>query len=200
MCLQSGLMKSLMARITSPGADPYIGAFAFLVTFFFLIGAAGMVSDLGVCAVRCDPGRRRRGQQALSGLHDRPAGTKGLSRPGSQPALSGRGAGPDLHLFLPQPGVFLGELGADRRYGGGRLGWSGAVLVAALGIWPSPLCHWKPRERARGLVLAVGTADAPLVLSRYLRTAWVTGMVLATVTVATLIATPARIGQLSKNF
>jgi hypothetical protein len=72
----------------------------------------------------------------------------------------------------------------------GRLGWGGSVAVAGL-IWLLATLVLEIWERARALALTVRFRNHPIFLSRYLRTAWGTALVLITISMVSLTATPA---------
>ncbi len=72
----------------------------------------------------------------------------------------------------------------------GRLGWGGSAAVAAL-IWVCAALVLEAWERLRAGALHIQADGQPVLLSRYLRTAWGTALVLITIAMVSLTATPA---------
>jgi len=181
------LLKGLMARIPSPGVDPYLGALAFLVTFF-LIGVwhgqtwifvlYGILLGVGVSGnklyqVWMIKRLGRKEYRSLSAHWAYRTAARGLTFTYFNLSLVCFWAG------WPQ----ISDICS-------RLSWGGAVAVAGL-IWLVSAVALEAWERLRALTLAVQIKQQPLVLSRYLRTAWGTALVLITIGMVSLTATPA---------
>jgi D-alanyl-lipoteichoic acid acyltransferase DltB (MBOAT superfamily) len=181
------LVKTLMVKFPASGADPYIGAFAFLLTFF-LIGLwhgqtwvfvlYGVILGVGISGNKLYQvlmiskiGRKRYRLLAANWLY------QALMR------------GMTFTYFCLSLVCFWASWTQITQLCG-WLGWSGAAAVSAT-IFVSATVLLEAWERLRGAIMAVELADHPLVLSRYLRTAWSTGLIVITVGVASLTSTPA---------
>jgi D-alanyl-lipoteichoic acid acyltransferase DltB (MBOAT superfamily) len=181
------LATSLMARFPSSAADPYIGVAAFLVTFFLIglwhgqtavFALYGLVLGVGVSGNKLYQvlmikklGRKEYRSLAAHWLYQ--AIARGLTFTYFCISLIFFWAGwPQIEALFA------------------KLGWDGTILLVVLTFVAAAvlLDVW---ERLRQSALKLNISGQVVLLSRYLRTVWVTGAVLITVAVASLASTPA---------
>jgi D-alanyl-lipoteichoic acid acyltransferase DltB (MBOAT superfamily) len=181
------LAKSLMSRFPSPAADPYLGVVAFLVTFF-LIGLwhgqtvvfvlYGLLLGMGVSGNKLYQvlmvgklGRKK--WRTLTGHCLYQALARGLT-----------------FTYFAVSLVCFWASWDEIRVLVGALGWVGVTLATAT-IFVGAVLILDLWERIRQGALSITLRGRPMVLSRYVRTSWVTTLVLVTAAVAALVATPA---------
>jgi alginate O-acetyltransferase complex protein AlgI len=181
------LAAALMKRFTSSAADPYIGVAAFMVTFFliglwhgqtFVFVLYGLVLGLGVS-----------GNKLFQTLMIKKFGRKQYRNIASHRLYQAVARGLTFCYFCfslvlfwaswPQIEGLVEKLGT---VGVGLVAVTIFVLATIL------LDLW---ERLRNAALKINVYGHLLLLSRYLRTVWVTGAVLFTVAVLSLATTPA---------
>jgi len=181
------LVMVLMRRVKSPSLSPYIGVLGLFVTFF-LIGAwhgrtsvflfFGVLNGLGVAVnqfYRVYVGKRM-GKKAFAALGRNPwyrAFSRGLTFTW-------------LAFTLLWFWSDWGELGRIT----GALGPPG-VAAGWLAIFLGATALLAAMEAARERVLSVKAGGRPLVFSRYVRTVWLTILVLAIMGVQTVMNAPA---------
>lgn len=183
----SPLLIALMRRFPDERWEPYFGVFAFFVTFF-LIGVwhgqtsvfifFGLLQGLGVSLNKLyqitmakQLGRKR--YKALCGNPLYRAGCRGLTF--CWFAFT-------LFWFWgdwPEIGHIASALGPTMIVLISVAAFVGATVVLSAG------------EMIRSIILAVGLKGAPVVMSRYVRTAWDTALVVITVSVLVLLDSPA---------
>jgi D-alanyl-lipoteichoic acid acyltransferase DltB (MBOAT superfamily) len=181
------LMMAGMARITAPELAPYIAVVAFFVTFFLVGVWHGQTSEFlffgflqggGVAANKLYQVlmRERLGRKAWRAL-----GEHNLYR------ASARGMTFTWFAFTlfwfwsnwAQIGGFATALGPV------------ALILVWLAIFGAATLILASMEAARTAGLSLTWDNAPIVRSRYLRTAWDTALVVVTVTVIVLLDSPA---------
>ena len=186
------LMMTMMGRITAPALSPYLAVVAFFVTFFlvglwhgqtseflffgFLQGGGVAANKLYQVLMAQSFGRKR--YRALCANRLYAAATRGLTFAWFAFTLfwfwSNWG---QLHGFAAQLGP-------------------SAALLAALAVFAAATVALAALEAVRGLALRPawrlddGTPSA-VVRSRYVRTAWATGLVVVTVAIVVLLDSPA---------
>ena len=181
------LVLALIARFPSAGAAPYLGVIAFFVTFFLIGLWHGQTSVFAVYGVLLGLGvsvnklyqvamAARLGRKPYRALTDRTwyrAAARGLTFTWFTISL----------VFFWGNWPLIGQLAAGLGFAGGTVAaiilllGSGAVLTVA--------------AAARELCLQVRMFGAPVLLSRYSRTVWITAMSAVAVTALTLLASPA---------
>jgi D-alanyl-lipoteichoic acid acyltransferase DltB (MBOAT superfamily) len=178
---------SLMKRFPSSTADPYIGVAAFMVTFF-LIGLwhgqtavfvlYGLVLGLGVS-----------GNKLFQVLMIKKLGRKSYRNLASHWLYQACARGLTFCYFCFSLLLFWASWHQIEGLVN-KLGGQGLVLVA-LAIFLSATILLDGWERLRNAALQINIRGQILLLSRYLRTVFVTAAVLITIAVLSLATTPA---------
>jgi D-alanyl-lipoteichoic acid acyltransferase DltB (MBOAT superfamily) len=185
--LYNPLVKWLMPRFPSPRVEPLLAVFAFFVTFFLIGLWHGQTSMFIVYGLLLGLGAS--GNKLFQVAMAKWFGKKRYKALAANPAyqLVARGLtfawlSASLVCFWADP-VLLGDLAR-------RLGPAGVVLafVAATLGCGAVLSVW---EAARRIALAPTWESRPVLLSRYVRTAWATALVLIASTTMMLMASPA---------
>src|SRR6185437_9963217 len=181
------LMMVGMERISAPALAPYIAVFAFFVTFFLVGLWHGQTSEFiffgflqggGVAA-----------NKLYQVLMQKRLGTKryrALARNTVYTAIC-RGLTFTWFAFTllwfwsnwPQIGAFARALGGE------------ALLLTWIAIWALATLILTAGEALRRGILGVTWSDTPVLLSRYVRTAWGTALVIVTVAAIVLLDSPA---------
>jgi D-alanyl-lipoteichoic acid acyltransferase DltB (MBOAT superfamily) len=181
------LVMVLIRRVKSPTFAPYIGVLGLFVTFF-LIGAwhgrtsvflfFGVLNGLGVAVnqfYRIYVGKRM-GRKAFAALGRNPwyrAFSRGLTFTWLAFTL----------LWFWSDWGELGRIAAAMGPLGVAAGWAAIFLVSTAVL--------EAMEAGRERLLAVSADGAPVLLSRYVRTVWLTVLVLVILGVQTVMNAPA---------
>ncbi|MBV8666296.1 MAG: hypothetical protein JO269_07420 [Burkholderiaceae bacterium] len=181
------LVKRTMLRFPSPAVDPYIGVFAFLVTFFliglwhgqtFVFALYGLLLGVGVS-----------GNKLYQVFMTKRLGRKEYRARAAHWLYQACARGITFTYFCLSLVCFWASWPQIVDLCG-KLGWSGMGAVTAA-IFGAATVLFECWERLRSLALTPAAAGRPLLLSRYVRTAWFTILVCATAAVTALSATPA---------
>jgi D-alanyl-lipoteichoic acid acyltransferase DltB (MBOAT superfamily) len=181
------IMMTGMSRITAPDLVRYISVFALFVTFFlvglwhgqtteflffgFLQGGGVAANQLYQMAMQSALGSR--GYRTLAANPIYRAVSRGLTFTWFGFTL----------LWFWSTWTQIGTISQHLR--------PPALLLAALAIWAGATIVLAAIEAIRPAVLRLTWGDAPIVLSRYVRTAWLTTLVLVTVSITLLLNSPA---------
>ena len=180
------IMMTGMSRITAPDLVRYISVVALFVTFF-LVGLwhgqtteflfFGFLQGGGVAA-----------NQLYQITMQSALGSRGYRALAANPVYRAVSPG----LTFPWFGFTLLWFWSTRpRSGDLRYLHLPALLLAALTVWTAATIILAAMEAIRPAVLRLTWGDAPIVLSRYVRTAWLTTLVLVTVSITLLLNSPA---------
>jgi D-alanyl-lipoteichoic acid acyltransferase DltB (MBOAT superfamily) len=172
---------SLMKRFPARKIEPYLGVFAFFVTFF-LVGAWH-----GQTSMFLFFGLLQGGGVSLNKLYQivmtKRLGKKRFIALGNNPVYAACMRGLTFTFFAFSLFWFwstwtqMDSIVAS-------LGWSMVALVWLL-VFAGATVTLTLLQWARAGALALGSTERPLVLSRYIRTAW--GTALAVITIVTLV-------------
>ena len=183
------LLLALMRRISSLGAEPYLGVFCFFVTFFLIGIWHGRTSEFIFFGVLTGGGMSANKLWQL-GL-TRALGRKGYKELAKSPAYEALGRGLNLVWFAftlfwfwgswEQIGRIFTALGAAH--------WLGVLLAVWLFATPV-LASW---EWLRAVLLSINVAfsEGSLLTSRYARVVWATALALLTLVMGFVLQEPA---------
>lgn len=176
------LVKALMNRFPSPKVEPYLGVFAFFVTFFLIGLWHGQTSKFAVYGLLLGLG------VSLNKLHQivltKRLGKKRYRAVAAHPVYVAIARGLTFTYFTLSLIFFWAEW-SDIALLAQSLGTSGAV-AATLVLWAGASLILPVTEFGPWLA-----QKAPVIRSRYLRTSFATVMATLTVGVLSLMATPA---------
>jgi D-alanyl-lipoteichoic acid acyltransferase DltB (MBOAT superfamily) len=185
--LYNPMVKALMKRFPSRKAEPFLAVATFFVTFFLIglwhgstpiFAVYGLLLGLGASV-------NKLWQVELA----KRLGKKGYKALAANPLYANVSRGLNftwLSLSLVcfwADGAQIATLTSTL----GPLGIAAAILLSVLG-WALTLALW---DLAHDLALSPRWNDRPILMSRYIRTAWATALVLVAVTTMTLMASPA---------
>jgi alginate O-acetyltransferase complex protein AlgI len=175
------LLKALMRRIPAPAAAPFLGVFAFFVTFFligiwhgqtFIFVIYGVLLGLGVSV-----------NKLYQVLMTQRLGRKGYRALAENPTYHALCRGLNFTWFTLSLLCFWAT-GDEIRAMAEALG-APAILLACLAIFIVATIALAVWETARKAALSLVWGEGPLLVSRYVRTAWNTALVV--VALATIL-------------
>ena len=182
----SPLLMSLMRRYPAAGAEPYLGVFAYFVTFFFVgvwHGQTAMFLVFGVLQ-----GAGVSANKLYQIVLTRKLGRKRYRALCAQPAYAALSRGLTFAYFAftllwfwaawPQLAAFGAALGA----GGAVAAFASVTLAAAVVLWLV--------DGAAGWIASLRAGGAPLVSSPYVVTAWCTALIVLTLSVTVVLNAP----------
>jgi alginate O-acetyltransferase complex protein AlgI len=183
----SPLLLALMRRYPSPNAEPYLGVFAYFVTFFLVGVWHGQTAAFLVFGVLQGAGvsANKLYQIALT----RKLGRKRYRALCARPAYAALSRGLTFAYFAfsllwfqpawPRLGAFAASLG-----------FAGAAAAAVALVAGSALVLWALREAGAWLG-ALRAGGAPLAASPYAVTAWCTALIVLTLSATVVLNAPA---------
>jgi D-alanyl-lipoteichoic acid acyltransferase DltB (MBOAT superfamily) len=181
------LLVALMRRIESPEAQPFLGVFAFFVTFFLIGIWHGRTSEFALFGVL------QGGGVAINKLWQvwlgKRLGRKGYKALAARPVYIAFGRGLTFSWFAftlfwfwatwRQIDLIFKSIGL--------LGW----LAIWLSVWLLATLVLEGWERLRGALMAVRTEDGPVLTSRYARMVYASALGLTAFVVMALLSQPA---------
>jgi D-alanyl-lipoteichoic acid acyltransferase DltB (MBOAT superfamily) len=183
----SPLLLALMRRYPSPGAEPYLGVFAYFVTFF-LVGVwhgqtamflfFGVLQGAGVSANKLY-------QIAMT----RKLGRKRYRALCAQPAYAALSRGLTFAYFAVSL-LWFRPAWADLAGFAARLGVAGAAAAAVALVIGAALVLWALRTAGQWFA-GLRAGGAPLVSSPYAVTAWCTALIVLTLSATVVLNAPA---------
>lgn len=189
------LVMSLMTRFPSPSVEPYLGVFAFFVTFFLMgfwhgqtgvFAIYGLLLGLGVSANKL----------YRIWIHNL-LGKKGYKALAANIVYQSVSRGLTFTWYSMSLICFWADWSQISDFSG-KLGWSAAGLAFVI-LWAIATLVLAALEAGRNLALSITIGNTPVLLSHYTRTAWVTALVVISAAVTELMNGPAQ-DIVYKNF
>jgi len=181
------VVKLLMVRYSSQRVDPYIGVFAFFLTFFLIglwhgqtpvFALYGLLLGFGVS-----------GNKLYQVLVGRWLGRKRFKDLAEHPLYQAIARGLTFTWFTLSLLCFWSTW-TELVNIVSQLGYDGCAVVC-LALFSSSTIVLAAWEFGRRAVLAITVRGKSIVLSRYFRTSWITALALVTFAVVSLLAMPA---------
>ncbi len=181
------LVISLMQRFPSPAAEPFLGVFAFFVTFFLIGLWHGQTAIFALYGILLGLGVS--GNKLYQIAMVKALGRKGFKALGANPFYHALARGLTFTWFTLSLVCFWADWDQIRGVTA-SLGVGGAVALCLVMI-PVATIGLAIVEGGQQLAWGLRVADRPALLSRYVRTVWATAMATVIVAVITLLAAPA---------
>lgn len=181
------LQIALVRRFPSRSAEPWLGVIAFFVTFFLVGVWHGRTSEFIVFGVLQGGGVA--GNKLYQIAMGRWLGRAGYRKLGADPVYRAFARGLTFTWFTFTLFWFWSNWAQMGRYV--HAAGAPVIVITVFAVWLGATLILACLEPGRRMLLSWGSADRPLLMSRYTRTVWCTALILVTASATFILNLPA---------